>query len=253
MDSLNTQGPEGASRDLPPFYRNPVALNKEAHAAMTIGTSPSGYRFAASSQTALLAAVEFFDAGRQFPIIFAPGKDRRVLPVALFGLEKDENLFVDAKGGWLGQYVPAYVRRYPFITTDGAEGRVTVCFDEVYDGLNREEGARLFEDGAPTAKLKEIEAFLQDFIVRIKHTERFTATLAKAGLFKPITALARLNDGRSYALEGMLVVDEQKLARLPDVDIVRLFRSGAMALIHAHLLSLRNLNLLMDLKAGKAA
>lgn len=251
MDSLNTREPQGALRNLPPFYQNPVPLNREAHADITIGASPEGYRYAASSQTALLTAVEFFDAGRQFPVIFAPASDKRILPVALFGLERNENLFVDARGGWLGHYVPAYVRRYPFITTDGAEGQVTVCFDQVYDGLNREEGARLFEKGAPTAKLKEIEAFLQDFMAQIRHTEQFAAMLAEAGLFKPITARALLKDGRSYALEGMLVVDEQKLARLPDGEVVRLFRSGALALIHAHLLSLRNLNLLMDLKAGK--
>jgi hypothetical protein len=73
--------------------------------------------------------------------------------------------------------------------------------------------------------------------------------LLRAGLLKPIEAQVNMNDGRDYSLRGMLVIDEQKLAQLPDVDIVKLFRSGALAQIHAHLLSLRNLGILVDLKA----
>jgi len=49
----------------------------------------------------------------------------------------------------------------------------------------------------------------------------------------------------------MLVVDEQKLNQMPDIDIVRLFRNGSLALINAHLLSLRNLGILVDRKGGK--
>lgn len=240
-------------QNLPMFYKNPLPLNKEAHAEMTVSVSPQGFRFAAQTQSVLLASVEFFDAGRQFPIIFTATPDSSILPVALLGLEQGENLFVDAQGAWLGQYIPAYIRRYPFITTDGAEGQMTVYFDEAFDGINQVDGVPLFEKGEPTPKLQEIQSFLQDYYVQLKQTEQFCALLTKFDLLRQIDARATMNDGRNYPLKGMLVVDEQKLTQLPDSDIVKLFRSGQLALIHAHLLSLRNFGVLIDHKARHKA
>ena len=237
---------------LPLFYRKPVALNAEIHGALTLGASPQGYRFAAGSQTVLLASTEFFDAGRQFPIVFAPAPDQPILPVVLLGLERNENLFVDDRGAWLGQYLPAYIRRYPFITSDGDDGQVRVCIDEAFDGLNREGGAPLFDNGAPSAKMTEIQAYLQDYLLQMRKTEEFCATLVESGLLGRIEAQANLADGRRYTLNGMLVVDEQRLTQLPDTDIVRLFRGGMLGLIHAHLLSLRNLDRLPALKQSRS-
>ena len=85
-----------------------------------------------------------------------------------------------------------------------------------------------------------------------QNTKQFGTMLAQAGLLRQIDAQANLGDGRSYSLQGMLVIDEQKLNQLADLEIVRLFRSGMLAQIHAHLLSLRNLGFLMDLKAKTA-
>jgi hypothetical protein len=199
-----------------------------------------------------MASVEFFDACRQFPIIFSPATNGVIVPLALMGLENNENLFVDGHhGNWLGAYIPAYIRRYPFITTDGIDGPMTVCFDETFDGFNREGGIPLFEKGEPSPKMKEIIAFLNDYYRQMKETENFCATLANGGLLRQIDAQANLADGRSFALNGMLVVDEQKLIQLPDIDIVRLFRSGMLALINAHLVSLRNLGVLINRKAGR--
>lgn len=230
------------------MYSKNVALNRELHADLTISPSPEGFRFAADSLTAMLAASEFFDAGRLYPIIFAERGEKGVLPFALLGLEEKENLFVDAEGNWIAQYIPAYVRRYPFITTDGAEGQMTVCFDESFDGFNLEGGVPLFENGEPTEKTKEIQSFLQNYFQQMQQTELFCAMLKEKELLRQISAQASLRDGRKYALNGMLVIDEQKLAQLPDDEIVKLFRNGMLALIHAHLLSLRNISSLAERK-----
>jgi hypothetical protein len=241
------------NHNLPMFYKNPLPLNMEEQAKLTVSASPQGFKFAASTQFVLLASVEFFDAGRQFPIIFTATPDKSILPVALLGLEKGENLFVDVEGAWSGQYIPAYIRRYPFITTDGAEGKMIVCYDKAFDGFNLEGGVPLFEGGEPTAKMQEIQSFLQDYYVQMKKTGQFCAQLLESKLLRQIDAQATMKDGRSYPLKGMLVVDEQKLAQLPESDIVKLFRSGQLAMIHAHLLSLRNFGVLIDRKAGRNA
>ena len=236
------------NKSLPVFYSNPVPLNKELHASLTVSPSPNGFRFASTARTVILAAVEFFDASRQFPIIFSSTPDGSILPVALMGLEENENLFVDGDGAWLGQYIPAYIRRYPFITTDGSEGQTTVCIDEDFDGFNLEAGFPLFENSEPTPKTQEIQAFLQDYFLQMQQTEQFCTMLLQKGLLRQIDVQANINDGRTYPLNGMLVVDEEKLTQLPDSDVVTLFRSGAVALIHAHLFSLRNLNTLIERK-----
>jgi len=75
-------------KNLPMFYKNPLPLNRETQATLTVGSSPRGFQFAASAQFVLLTGVEFFDAGRQFPIIFTATADKKILPVALLGLEK---------------------------------------------------------------------------------------------------------------------------------------------------------------------
>jgi hypothetical protein len=233
------------------MYSQPAALNRETHAEMTLSPSPTGYGFAADLLTVMLVTTEFFDAGRHYPIIFTVTPDKRVVPLALLGLEENENLFVDESGKWDAQYIPAFIRRYPFVTTDGAEGQMTVCFDQAYDGFDLEGGVPLFEDGEPTAKTKEIQAFLQDYFQQMKLSERFGETLQEMGLLKEMTAQASLEDGRKFALNGLQVVDEQKLAELPDTEIVKLFRSGMMLLIHAHLISLRNLGAIVDRKSKR--
>jgi len=164
------------------------------------------------------------------------------------GLENGENLFVDEQGNWTGAYIPAYIRRYPFITTDGADGQMAVCFDEAFDGFNREGGTPLFKNNEPSPKMQEIFAFLEDYYKQIKQTEQFGSFLAEAGLLRQIDAQANMADGRRFALNGMLVVDEQNLSQMPDTDILRLFRGGSLSIIHAHLLSLRNLKGLMERK-----
>ena len=235
---------------LPQFYLNPVVLDADLHKGLGISPSPRGYSFAAQAQTVILAGAEFFEAGREFPIIFIQTDNGRMLPVALLGLEREENLFVDRQGDWQGSYIPAYVRRYPFINTEG--GVMAVCFDEFFDGFNAPESVPLFQEGGPSQKLKEIAEFLKDYYLQMTRTEEMGAMLVQAGLLKQIDAQVNLKDGRSFGLNGMLVVDEQRLNMLPDLDLVRLFRSGMLALIHAHLLSLKSFGALMDRKARGA-
>lgn len=236
---------------LPQFYQQSVPLNSQEYADLTISPAPDGYRFSANAQTILLAAAEFYDAGRHYPIIFTVTADNGVLPLALLGLEQGENLYVNDDGSWQVGYIPAYVRRYPFITSDAAD-QMVVLFDETFSGFKQPGGEPLFIDGRMTVKAEEVVAFLRDYNNQMLQTGALGAMLAQSGLLRQIDAQATLHDGSSYALNGMLVVDEQKLAQLPDSDIVRMFRSGTLALVYAHLLSLRNLSFLLDRKAARS-
>lgn len=233
------------------MYSTPVALNRDRHAALTLGPSPTGYQFASKVLSVLLSASEFFEAARIYPIIFTVNSDKGVKALALLGLEDGENLFVNEDGKWDAQYIPAYFRRYPFVTSDDQDGKMFICFDESYDGFDIEGGVPLFENGEPTAKTKEIQSFLQDYFVEIQRTAQAGAMLLEKGLLKQISAQANLVSGQKYTLSDMYVVDEQKLASLSDEDVLSMFRSGMLALVNAHLLSLRNLASLVERKTIK--
>ncbi|TAN41324.1 MAG: SapC family protein [Nitrospirae bacterium] len=235
---------------LPMFYKNPVALNSETHAKTTIAPSPNGLAFAANTHSVILAGVEFAEACREFPIIFALSGNNTIIPFALLGVQANENLFVSREGKWLGRYVPAYIRRYPFINTEGDNQQRVVCVDDSYDGCNLKDGQPLFEGGEPTEYLKQVMALLEDYYVQMKITEALGQHLKQLDLLKPMDANIQLGDGRTFNMSGLLVVDEQRLLQLDKDSVEALFRSGVLALVYSHLLSLRNLARLVEMKEG---
>jgi len=239
------------NKALPLFYQKPVALNSEIHKAATIGPGPGKLSFAAKTHSVILAGVEFAEACREFPIIFSAMDNGRIVPLALLGLVANENLFVNEAGEWRGAYIPAYIRRYPFINTEGDDQQLVVCVDEAYEGFNAPGGQALFENDEPTPYLKQAMALLEDYYGQMKNTEAFGQHLNQLGLLKPMDANVNLNDGRSFNLTGLLVVDEQQLKQLGKDVVDELFRSGALALVYAHLLSLGNLSRLSAMKAGQ--
>ena len=129
MTKTNTDT-KNTTPNLPVFYKKVVPLNKEVHSELYIEGIDS-YQHTKETNSVYIAAVEFIQAAREYPIVFAVGPDEKLFPVVLLGLEKNKNLFVDKAGKWMADYIPAYVRRYPFIlaTTDTKNSNFTVCID----------------------------------------------------------------------------------------------------------------------------
>jgi hypothetical protein len=243
---------ESIAPALPLFYKDPVAINLDEHRNLTVSPSPTGYSFASDAHVVMLTAVEFFEACRDYPIIFSSAEDGALTPLALLGVQQGENLFVDAVGAWKTAYIPAYIRRYPFILADTGSSEFPVCIDQTFDGLNIEGGQRLFTDeGEQTDYCRHIQAFVQDYQNQPVSTSAFTARLKELDLLRPIDANIQLNDGTQFTLQGLLVVDENSLARLGDVVVLDLFRKGYLGLIYAHLASIKNLSRLVDMKAAR--
>jgi len=97
-----------------------------------------------------LLASEFFEAAREYPIVFARGEAGPV-PAALLGLREAENLYVDNAGKWDARYIPAFVRRYPFVPGKGAQGELLVCIDEASQCFDTKEGEALLWRAAERA------------------------------------------------------------------------------------------------------
>jgi hypothetical protein len=44
-----------------------------------------------------------------------------VQPIAILGLKTDQNSYLDSEGRWKARYLPAFVRRYPFVFSQSNE------------------------------------------------------------------------------------------------------------------------------------
>ncbi|WP_229458739.1 SapC family protein [Massilia glaciei] len=223
------------------FYERPAALNRERHRNLKLDNTSGDFSFAGRTNSILLAVTEMTEAAKDYPIVFTGKEGGPFTLAALVGLRDSENLFVGANGVWQeGVYLPAFVRRYPFVLAEAEGGGedLTVCIDESYAGLNTERGDPLFgEGGAESPLLEGAVAFLTLFHTEMQQTRLFAQTLSDAGLLDR-KSIEVNRGGQKQVLEGIFVVDQQKLAALDDAQVLALFRSGALVAIHAHLMSL---------------
>jgi hypothetical protein len=130
----------GGSKALPLFYGAPRPLDSRRHASKRLrATNDLG--FARRTNSIPLNGIEFLLAVKHYPIVFTASEP--AVPVAVVGLRERENLYIRPDGSWeTGAYVPAYVRRYPFIFLEHAGGgQFTLCIDEGSGALSNEEAS----------------------------------------------------------------------------------------------------------------
>lgn len=239
------------------LYRAPELLDPVRHGTLKI-SALQDWSIARHMHAVYLAATELPEAALEFPLLFVHSGDRDALgaatvsPVALLGLAQGENLFVDGTR-WLARYVPAFLRRYPFLTGRGAaDAAPGVMIDTAWSGLSHTVGDALFDtQGWPAPALQRHLALLERFEVEALRTRQFCAQLVGLALLKPMQADATLPDGQRLTVEGFQVVDEEKLRALPEPAVLELHRNGMLMLMHLHIASLANLPALVERKAGR--
>jgi hypothetical protein len=228
------------------YYEKPALLDRARHRRRRVRPA-QGFAFARNANSVYLAGAEFNEAGKEYAIVFTRSAAGKVAPVVMLGLRTRENLFVQADESWDARYLPGFVRRYPFVLAELPGQAMAVCMDEAYTGLSETEGEPLFDDqGQETAYLRNAVDFLGTFQREYARTEAFCQRLAQAGLLTEMNARADLVDGRSFTVNGLLVVDEKKLLSLPDATALGLFRNGELHLVSMHLASLSNMQRLVD-------
>ncbi|MFT6752616.1 MAG: hypothetical protein ACJA2O_002804 [Candidatus Azotimanducaceae bacterium] len=229
------------------FYDNPVALNKETHQKIKVNAGTNDFSFAKQTNSVVLAGVEFTEAAKEYPIVFAEAGESMV-PVALLGLRNEENLFIDDKNGWDARYVPAFVRRYPFVLATGEDAtQQVVCIDESFSGFNDESGEALFgDDGEPAPLLTKALEFLEEYQKQYLRTGQFIQRLKENDLLQNLNAKVDLVNGQQFSLTGLLIVDEKKLLALSDESALAFFKTGELAWVYCHLMSLGNMSAMVD-------
>lgn len=239
------------------LYRDPQMLDSKLHRHKRL-KGPGDFGVTKNMHAVFLTAAEFPHAGVEYPIIFVNTGEKladgrpMVSPVALLGLVANENLrLVD--GRWNARYMPAFIRRFPFLTArvEGSDSP-GIFIDTAWEGFNDTEGDRLFDDeGNPSDTLKRVVDYLQNFDHEQARTRMFCERLVQLDVLKEMTADATMPDGQSVKVEGFLSVDEDKLHDLPDATVLELHRNGMLMLLHAHLVSMANIRQLVELKADR--
>lgn len=225
-----------------------VPLRKEHRVLMPAGTTPA---FCRSLNALAVSFSEIGVAARDYPVVFASeDKGRTFAPVAVLGLARGENLFVNAAGDWdPSAYLPAFVRRYPFciskLYVDGkASSERVVCVAKAYIDAG---GIALFDArGEGSARWRNIERLLAEYEADLDRTAQFCAAITRLKLLEPFSMDVVENARRATRLAGMYRVDEKKLAALRPVSLKALVAKGFLGPVYAHLRSLDNFGRLYE-------
>jgi SapC len=226
---------------LPLFFNDLRPLSSIDHAKWKARPSETA-PFLAVNHAVPLTIDEFASAQRFYPIIFSAGENP--VPLALMGLNEGVNTFVDDSGKLLGEtYVPAYVRRYPFLLAklrDDAE-ELSLCFDPTSETVGAfEDGDALFSpEGQATEVTQNILQFCEQFEQAGQRTTAFMKELTDAKLLMDgEVSIQPEGAEQPFIYRGFQMVNEEKLREMKGDALRRMMKSGLLPLVHAHLFSL---------------
>jgi SapC len=231
-----------ASNALPLFYGGLEPLSSNVHPKHRNRPTDRA-PFLATNHAVPITIDEFVSAQRYYPIVFSGGEQG--VPLALMGLNEGVNVFVDDTGKVQDEvYIPAYVRRYPYmlarLAPDAQE--LSLCFDPT-SGLVGEfdEGERLFDDEAkPSETTNNILKFCEEFELSAQRTANFMTDLRATGiLMEGEVSIQPQGAEQPFLYRGFQMVDEEKLRNLSTEELSKLHQNGMLALIYAHLFSVQ--------------
>jgi hypothetical protein len=235
------------------IYENAVPVSRGRHANWSVEVG-ADYGFCRGVNSVPLMAVEMPQAAREYPVVFA-GTGENVMPAVILGLRANENLYLKSDGRWDGDYLPAFVRRYPFVFSSSEDGtKFTLCIDESFAGFNQTgKGARLFDDeGKASGYVENVLKFLQEYQTQFRVTQAFCKHVSALGLLEPMQAEITLASGEKSALAGFMAVNREKLKALTGEQLAALAKTDELELVYLHLQSLRNFERLKNRLAAMA-
>ena len=229
------------------IYESAVPLSAQRHAEVSVEATKD-YGFSANVNAVPLMAVEFLAAAAEYAIVFTEVGDD-VLPAAVLGVRGGHNVYVASDSHWSARYIPAFIRRYPFVFANMPGGKgLAVCVDESHPGVNREgRGEKLFtHDGQPTAYVRQVMQFLREYQAHFERTRKFGKMVRELGLLEPVQARLTSGQGTRITMGGMQSVSRKKLRELGPDALAGLARTDELELLYLQMFSLRNFATVKD-------
>lgn len=243
-DSTTPTQESGQDQQQPPlFYTEPAPVTAETHGDFKI-RSDRDFSFARDTNAVPITTPEFVLAARHYPIVFVGDQ---LVPTVALGFRQDQNLFLGEDGTWERRcYIPAYVRRYPFILL-GKEDDERLQLG--VDNASKSEGSEaraLFDGDKETQTVTDALDLCQQFHGAYKATAEFSEMLASSDLVEDRSLELDLPDDEKLNIGSFSSINEQKLREAPDEKILEWRSKGWLAAMYFHVASLNNWELLMD-------
>lgn len=230
------------------FYQKVVPISAEWHRNWHL-RSINDYTFTAGTNSVPLMIAEFIKASLEYPIVFVE-VNNMASPAILLGLHKSENEYVSEHGEWKGHYIPAFIRRYPFVfaKVSDEENKYALCIDECYSGCNQEgQGEALIgEDGKPSEATKKLLGFMEDYQKELQRTQVVCKKVKELNLLEGKQATISQPDGSKETLRGFSTIERSRVQTLSEEALLDLVRSGIYELICHHWASLQNFDHLLQ-------
>ena len=227
---------------------NFVPLDKNKHKDLKVAVDPS-FPYAKGTHLAAASIREFAQLAGSMPLVFIQDpKTEKHHVVAMLGIEPGQNLFIQ-NDKWNAPHIPMNIIRYPFDVRPDGE-KLGVYVDEDSD-LIKEEGQALFDaEGNPTDFLNNRQKLLGDLANSEMLTQQFVAKVVELDLLTPMQLRVQYSSGQGRNVGGILAINEKKLFELSDEQVVELHKAGFMGALYAMMLSLGQLNRLIELSVG---
>ncbi|HKC04175.1 MAG TPA: SapC family protein [Sphingomicrobium sp.] len=245
------------NQNLPLFYSALEPLNATQHGKMKIrqvDKSPA----IANTHAIPVTVDEFGLAQRYYPIVFSIGENP--IPIALMGLNEGVNVFLDDDGRPVdaSTYIPAYIRRYPFLLArlNPDSDELSLCFDPTSGAVGEwDNGEALFAGDQPSDATKAILEFCEQFETAGQRTSAFMEDVRKSGLLMDgEVAIQPEGYEQPFIYRGFQMIDEEKLRELRGDELRKMNQNGMLPLLYAHLFSLSQMREVFSrqLQQGKA-
>jgi hypothetical protein len=239
------------------FYRQPEPLNKETHGALGMSPQQAPFAFTSEAHVLPLTVPEFTIAALTYPIIFIGDAK---MPAAVAGVRQGQNLFVNAEGNYEpGAYVPAFVRRYPFVLAHNpGDEQMVVCIDRASPSISENAEVPFFENGEPTEFTKNAIQFCNEFEQQRVVTDSFIKLAKDLDLFETRQTAYTPRDqmgqpmGEPQLIAEYFAISETKLNALPAEKLVELRTNGALTVMYAQMISLNGWDKLIARATARA-
>lgn len=243
------------ANNLPIMFKGLIPLSSNEHKdwkARQVDAAP----WVVGQHAVPITVDEFVHVQRFYPIIFSAGDNP--VPLALMGLNEGVNMFIDDEGKLIGQpYVPAYIRRYPFMLArlrpDSED--MSLCFDPTADVIGAfEEGQPLFDNGEPADATKNVLNFCEQWEQSWQRTQAFMNEVVNAKLLiDGEVSIQPEGSEQPFIYRGFQMIAEEKLREMRGDAVRKLVGNGILPLLYAHIFSLSLMSELFSkqMAAGK--
>ena len=209
---------------------NPVLLDNNTHRDLRIVTT-RGAAWGDDLMATPIFVSEFRNVQAHYPIVFQREEGGAMQPMALLGLRKGENLFLEPQG-WAAHYVPLAMERGPFMIGRAGD-QLMIHVDIDSPRIGRGEGEPVFlPHGATTEYLERVNSVLSSIHQGVEAMPAFVAALAQHQLLESFVLDVEADDGSQNRLAGFHTINEERLAKLDPQAIGELHAQGWLTPIY---------------------